>query len=224
MKANYWLLLFSICGIANIAGEGINNDLLANISKPLLMPLLGAFAYARARESGFVMPKALIGALFFSWLGDAILISGAFVFGLVAFLIAHVFYIALNLRGRPIFSVDLKTAIIMTPLLLFSGYMLSQIAKTTPIMMAPVSLYSTILCALFYTGLIAAKSLPKGQAQVLMAGIVLFIFSDSLIAINRFIAPFETSGIVIMATYIIAQYLLVRANLRPIADANLPKK
>ncbi len=222
MKAKYWLFLFSICAIANISGEVINGDLLANISKPLLMPLLGVFAFQKARENGLAMPKALIGALFFSWLGDVILMTGAFVFGLVAFLIAHIFYIALNLRTRPIFSFDLKTAIFMTPLLLFSGYMLSQIAKTSPIMMAPVSLYSTILCALFYTGLVAAKSLPKAESQVLMAGIILFIFSDSLIAINRFIAPFEGAGAMIMATYIIAQYLLVRANLRPIADAKTP--
>ena len=214
MKSVYCLALFIICGIANVTGEAINSAPLANISKPLLMPLLGVFAFFKAREDGFAMPKALIGALFFSWLGDVILMTGAFVFGLVAFLIGHIFYIALNLRGRPKFRTDLETLIFMSPILFFSATMLKQIATTSPEMLVPVSLYSTILCALFYTGLLAQRQMAKNNGLVLMAGISLFIISDAMIALNRFIAPFEGSGVAIMATYIIAQYLLVRANLR----------
>lgn len=216
MKAKYWLFLFIICAIANVAAEAMNNELIADISKPLLMALLGGFAFTKARENGAQMPKALIGALFFSWLGDVILMTGAFIFGLVAFLVAHIFYIALNLRQKPIFRLDLKTAIFMTPLLLFSGFMLSKVVANSPLMAIPISLYSTILCALFYTGLMAQKEKAKREGLVLMLGISLFIISDGMIALNKFITPFEGAGMAIMATYIIAQYLLVTANLQSI--------
>jgi len=42
-----------------------------------------------------------------------------------------------------------------------------------------------------------------------LIGAVLFVISDSAIAINKFSLHFESSGIVVMTTYIIAQYLIV---------------
>jgi len=42
-----------------------------------------------------------------------------------------------------------------------------------------------------------------------LCGAILFVISDSLISINKFYAPFRYSGIAIMSTYIIAQYLII---------------
>jgi len=218
MKSKHWLAFFVICGLANIVGEALSNQLLTHFSKPLLMLTLGGYAFFKARENAIAMPKALIGALLFSFLGDVILMFASgnetyFLLGLVAFLIGHIFYISLNLRGRPKFRFDIEAIIFMSPIIIFTGTMLKKIADTAPGMIAPVMLYSIILCALFYTGLVAQSVRPKKQGLVLMLGISLFIISDSLIALNRFIAPFEGAGLAIMSTYILAQYLLVVANL-----------
>jgi uncharacterized membrane protein YhhN len=48
----------------------------------------------------------------------------------------------------------------------------------------------------------------------MLAGAVLFVISDSLIAISRFGQSFEGSGIAVMLTYIAGQYLLILSAIR----------
>jgi uncharacterized membrane protein YhhN len=43
---------------------------------------------------------------------------------------------------------------------------------------------------------------------LVLAGAILFVLSDSMIAINRFTQPFELARIAIMSSYITAQYLI----------------
>jgi uncharacterized membrane protein YhhN len=49
----------------------------------------------------------------------------------------------------------------------------------------------------------------KKSFWLVLAGAILFVISDSAIAINKFSYKFEYSGLVIMSTYIVAQYLIV---------------
>jgi uncharacterized membrane protein YhhN len=42
-----------------------------------------------------------------------------------------------------------------------------------------------------------------------LTGAILFVISDSAIAIDKFSHQFKSSGFVIMSTYIVAQYLIV---------------
>ena len=214
MKSKYWLYLFIICGIVEVLAEGVNNHNLIMVSKPLLMPLLAGYAYYKSRESGVAIAKALLAALFFSFLGDVILLSGQFILGLIAFLIGHVFYIMLNLRGKPNLRFDFQTLLLMLPIIGFSGFMLSKIAANQSGLLLPITLYSSMLCTLFYTGLLARQNRTQQAWAILMAGISLFIISDAMIAINRFVLPFNGAGVAIMASYIIAQLLLVKANFK----------
>jgi uncharacterized membrane protein YhhN len=49
---------------------------------------------------------------------------------------------------------------------------------------------------------------------LVLAGAVLFVISDSLIALNKFGFPFVFSGVAVMTTYIAAQYLIVTGVLK----------
>ena len=42
------------------------------------------------------------------------------------------------------------------------------------------------------------------------SGALLFIMSDAMIAINKFMSPIIQAGLLIMATYIVAQFLIVK--------------
>ena len=42
----------------------------------------------------------------------------------------------------------------------------------------------------------------------MMAGALLFVISDSVLAINKFYHPFEIAGIIIMLTYGLAQFFI----------------
>jgi uncharacterized membrane protein YhhN len=48
----------------------------------------------------------------------------------------------------------------------------------------------------------------KGAGKLMMFGALLFVASDSILAINKFYLPFEFAGIFIMLTYGLAQLLI----------------
>jgi uncharacterized membrane protein YhhN len=76
-------------------------------------------------------------------------------------------------------------------------------------MRLPVIMYAIVILTML-TGAINRKEKVKKESHYLvLAGAILFVISDSVIAINKFSHQFESSGIVIMSTYIVAQYLII---------------
>jgi uncharacterized membrane protein YhhN len=65
----------------------------------------------------------------------------------------------------------------------------------------------------------AGRIKDLGAATLMIGGAVLFISSDSILAINKFYEPFEFAGIAIMLTYGIAQLLITLGALRYITSA-----
>jgi uncharacterized membrane protein YhhN len=53
------------------------------------------------------------------------------------------------------------------------------------------------------------EKVKKISFYLVLAGAILFVSSDTVIAFNKFVHHFDSSGIVIMSTYVIAQYLIV---------------
>ena len=44
--------------------------------------------------------------------------------------------------------------------------------------------------------------------NLIFYGAILFLISDSILAYNKFVSPIKFSGLAIMSTYMIAQYLI----------------
>ena len=91
-----FLYLFLVVLAIDLLATVIRNEPLRYFSKPMLMPALCGYFLINAglRGSG----KWIALALLFSWFGDVFLIfesrnSAFFLFGLSAFLVAHIFYI-----------------------------------------------------------------------------------------------------------------------------------
>jgi uncharacterized membrane protein YhhN len=70
-------------------------------------------------------------------------------------------------------------------------------------MLIPVAAYLFIILAM---GISAA--LGTANHFLVIAGALLFILSDSLIAINRFLTPVPLSDFLIMITYYLAQFFI----------------
>jgi len=146
----------------------------------------------------------LIGVgLLFSGCGDVLLhIEGGayFVHGLGSFLIAHLFYIAAFIRQPAISRSRL-------PVLLAVGvYGVIIVVLLFPHlgdMLIPVAAYLFII---FGMGVSAA--LGMANHRLVIMGALLFILSDSLIAINRFLTPVPLSDLLVMITYYLAQFLI----------------
>ena len=76
-------------------------------------------------------------------------------------------------------------------------------------MLTPVAAYLFIILVM---GISAA--LGAANHALVIAGALLFILSDSLIAMNRFLTPVPLSGFLIMMTYYLAQFSITFGSLK----------
>lgn len=146
----------------------------------------------------------LLAALLFSMGGDILLEIGFFVPGLVSFLIAQLLYGNLFLKHH--LSWDNRPAISLA-IIGFSTVMGMLMWRFAGEMRIPVLAY---LAVIMFMGLSANTSQIRGVTL----GAAVFIFSDSIIAINRFVLPIPASDWLIMVSYYLAQYALVNAILK----------
>lgn len=208
--------LYFIVGFVQIYAQVQNNDFLNLISKPLLMPILIGFVYMFCRENSLRQNVLIYCALIFCWLGDVLLMgqkfsANFFIFGLVGFLIGHIFYVIINFKNAQKIKIGLIEIIAFVPMLLWALFLLSKINGGFFI---PILFYAIMLCTLYASAFLTRNNLPKNLWITLFCGVILFIISDSMIAINKFILNFENAGFYIMATYIIAQYMIILTNLK----------
>ena len=129
---------------------------------------------------------AILGiALALSSLGDVLLDLprwGGFVRGLVAFLLAHLVYIALFARNfrRPL-RPRLPQLLLIGLVLLYSLTLSAWFAPSLGPMANPVMIYICTITTMVVWAILAGFSRPW-----VWIGAVLFLISDSLIAVNRF--------------------------------------
>jgi uncharacterized membrane protein YhhN len=71
----------------------------------------------------------------------------------------------------------------------------------------PIIAYATAIMLMGITA--AERQSNKKSYRFVLIGAILFIISDSLIAINKFAFSIPLSGLWVMATYIAAQYLIL---------------
>lgn len=146
----------------------------------------------------------LLGALIFSLLGDMILELPnllPFALGLASFLIAHILYI----RRFLLFP----TQKIWWPLVPISLYCLSLFACMIPnlgVLLLPVALYIVVIATMLWSACIYAHTTTH---RVPLFGAMIFVISDSLIAINKFIIPFPQARYAIIVTYWLAQFMII---------------
>jgi uncharacterized membrane protein YhhN len=192
-------------------------------SKPLLMPLLMA---AYVSEVGFRgrYQRLLLAALSLSWLGDVLLMfdgrsSGFFIGGLTSFLSAHVAYIAYFLGIHSDRTSYLKTRPVM--LLVVVVFVIELLYILWPRlggMRLPVTVYGIVIGTMLACAWWQYGRLENRTAWSFIAGAMFFVISDSLLAINRFAHPTPAGGLLVMATYCMAQYMLARGSVRHLTD------
>ena len=152
---------------------------------------------------------SLLGALVFSWLGDAALIGDSkrmFLLGLLLFLLGHVgFAITFALRGiDPTWLAIAALAMAAQAVLVLRWVMPS----VEPSMKGPVGAYVAVICTM--TAL-AWGSVGAHGHPVLGVAAVLFYLSDILVARERFVAPGPVNPVVGLPLYYVAQILLALA-------------
>ena len=205
---------FWILALLDVLGIAANIDMFHYVAKPLLIPLLLLLLFFTKSSIGD--KKLLLIGLFFSWVGDVLLLFENrhplfFIFGLVSFLTTHIFYIVYFLRvqsGNP--SLLKKQPLFTVMVLAYGIGLVWQLYPGLKDLKLPVMVYAAVICTMLLCSLHIALKVSKKTALFYVFGAAAFVISDSLLAINKFYQPFTWAGVFIMLTYCAAQYFIVQ--------------
>jgi len=148
-----------------------------------------------------VRPMAL--GFIFSAMGDVALDVDRqkyFILGLAFFLIAHVLYagtfIKLSLRKN---YLSFKILFV----LFFAMSMTYLLWPNLGAMKIPVIVYLIVIC-----GMTVSSSFYTAKGNLAFVGALIFMSSDAMIAISKFLTPFPFSSLAIIVTYYLGNFLI----------------
>lgn len=212
MKAKSILILYFIVLAVELFAKITFNYQIELFAKPLLMPILIAWYWANIQQKTKT-EWFIFAALIFSCLGDIFLLPqlDVFIAGLGSFLVAHVLYI-FAFKQKISFSNPIK----LIGALPYLGLAVGMLVLLNPYLgelQIPVIIYTSIIALMGLFALNRLGFVNTPSFAYVLIGATSFMLSDSMIAINKFYYPFELSGFLIMLTYAVGQFLIVKGML-----------
>jgi uncharacterized membrane protein YhhN len=210
------LIVISIHLVSRFLGEEF--ILVEMISKGLFLPSLMMYLYVQDNVSDKPGKNLVMLGLFGLFLGDVFLLSKSlFIPGMVAFMTTHIVNIIFfsKIYGlKQSKSLLLKTATLI--LVGFCVFIYFQLKTAIGPLIYPILVYMLLICA----AALMAVHMSNNKGTNIIAnnfwipGMLFFIASDTVLAFNMFDwsinDPIENIGLVIMITYGLAQFLLVK--------------
>ncbi|PWJ44844.1 lysoplasmalogenase [Sediminitomix flava] len=207
--------------IANLVGQLSGETILTNFSKPLILPLIALNFWAKNKQEKSSHFTLMLFAMFFSWLGDLFLMKTGetfFILGLVSFLSSHIVYVFAFLKaGGSLSFSKIKEHYIWV--VVGVGYGLYLYTLLLPnldqVLMFALPVYELVILTMAFVAITRYGNVSKQSFQYTLAGAILFLVSDSILAYNKFGDAIPLSGFLIMSTYIFAQWLIMEGNALP---------
>jgi uncharacterized membrane protein YhhN len=222
--------LFSMIVVGELIGRLLESESMDYVFKPLILLSLMIWFTLSAKQSMGRFSRYILIALFFSWLGDIFLMFQGeqfFIIGLGSFLLSHVFY-SLSFwessRYADRNSVLRRFPWLTIPFLLFGIGMYAYLFASLGDLKIPVLVYTSVIALM---AMIAFNRLGRSDDlsfRLIFGGAVLFMISDASLAINLFVNAFTGAGVVVMSTYMAAQYLIVRGAIRHIQTESVLRR
>ncbi len=218
MKKNYWIIAYAVVFAVHLAGIYRSNEMLQVFSKPLLVILLIVYFLSQTRIWNDTLKKWIPAALFFSWVGDVLLMFQGenqlfFLLGLSSFLLAHIFYIVFfhNIRIRE----NIKSSwLLLFIVVVYYAVLITLLSPYLGTMKLPVRVYGIFISFMFLLAMYMLFIKNKPAGRLMMTGALFFVISDSILAINKFYQSFEPAGIIIMLTYGLAQLFITEGAIK----------
>jgi uncharacterized membrane protein YhhN len=224
MNSKYWTYLFVADLLAELTAIAFEWNNIRFITKPLLLIILFAW-FITSSKKYLPLRYYIAAALFFSWLGDIFLlnenVSYGFIAGLAGFLIAHIMYILffLRLRAKQL-SPKPWNVFIIAAVIVYASALFNFLYPHIGNLKIPVAVYALAISAMLVTAVHAFKHCNDKAASNCISGAVLFIMSDSLLAVNKFYAALPAAEIFIMLSYSLAQFAITKGSLQYLAGIN----
>jgi uncharacterized membrane protein YhhN len=187
-----------------------DNRRLEYIAKPLTMAALAVVA-ATLDPADPTRRLWFTAAVVFSLAGDVFLMlpRDRFLPGVGAFLVGHLCYVGGLLRGElstP--GLLLGTGVLLVALVVTGRPLLLALQRRHRDLLVPVAVYMTAISAMVVLAIAVG---PPAAA----AGAVLFAFSDSVLARDRFVRSIPRASLIVMITYHLGQAGLVLSLVTP---------
>ena len=171
--------------------------------------LARAQAHGQARRLERRSRGLLLCALAACLAGDVLLMlpGDHFIAGLACFLVAHVFFLAMFAQGvpwlpsRPALAGTLGTAATVY------AWLLPGLGG--PLLQLAVAVYGLAIALMAAQALGRAQVLADAGARLAALGACLFMLSDGLLAMDRFVHPLPPAPFWVLASYYLAQLLMV---------------
>jgi uncharacterized membrane protein YhhN len=218
MRKKYRIIVFILILLADLIAIQLNYKIAEYVFKPLIVIWLLSYFILQTRNVKSDLKKWIIAALLFSWLGDVLLMlqgdnSLFFLLGLSAFLLAHIFYILFFHFVRIRENVKSRWYLLLT-VVIYYALLISILSPWLEEMKLPVRIYGIVISFMFMLAMHMLFIKNNKAGLLMMAGALLFVISDSVLAINKFYHPFEMADLVVMTTYGFAQLLITEGAVR----------
>lgn len=208
----YWIILLIHCILQHY------HSTFVAVTKPFLLPLLILYLFLRDDNIGSPLPKFIfyIG-LFLAFFGDVLLIlinDTFFLSGMIAFMLMNLAYSISFFMINPLRVRKFLPALVTFLLIGFLGYYFFDFLKdelgdyAMPIIVYMITLSVMAVAAV---NMVISQDYSGAAIKYLVPGALVFIIENILVALNKF--HWNTNKdifVIVMITYAIAQYLMVR--------------
>ncbi|MFX1377287.1 MAG: lysoplasmalogenase [Promethearchaeota archaeon] len=210
-----FLVLFFIVALIEILAEFKDSKKIEYFTKPLLMPLLILFYFFGVVRSTSVndVDWLIIVALLGGCAGDIFLMlkneEKWFLFGMAAFLINQIFYIiSFFLSISDISNYNAWGYFLLGPAVLILIFTVPRFIDKTKDMKIPVLVYLVAILLMHVAAIFRLAEFQGLPFLFVYIGSISFIFSDACIAMNKWAGEFINARLIIMTTYILAQFYI----------------
>ena len=214
VKIIFWVYI--IVALANLVAQIIPSSELNRFTKPALMPLL-LFYILEYSKGRVTLKTLLLGlAILLSWLGDVALLYQSnqlyFMIGLGLFLFAQITYVVVLKKST---FEDIRFDVLkILPFALFALVLFAILIPQAGDLAIPIFVYGLVISVMAGTARLRDGLTTRESYRMALYGSLLFLASDSVLAINKFYMEISIPGLWIMSTYAAAQLLLVQGILK----------
>ncbi len=198
-----WIYTFII--VVNILFFHVLTDY-RMVAKPMIVGSLIAFYIMNVKFQSPILLTALIFAL----LGDVFLLFDSepfFLIGLACFGLMQILYSIIFLQHRDI-KVSKNKTLYMAIVVVFATIFFSILKPSLGSLAIPVFVYMLLIVIMVCTAILRHNKMS--HYMIVVVGALLFLISDALIALGKFLSPIDAHNELVMLTYMVAQFFIIK--------------
>jgi len=208
-------LAYALVFILVLAAEYFQWSRLNFVVKPCISLVLLIFLCLSTKLKGRFHQRLFTG-LVFALTGDTLLMlmddnPSWFLYGLTAFLICHIFYISAFyldfLSAKELDKQGARIGIGACALAFTSFYL--YLRPHLPLLKLPVLICVFIVALMVMMAVFRNQRVNALSFKLVLTGVLCFVLTDALMAQLHFVKPFEHADMIISASYMIAQCLII---------------